>query len=267
LAATARCAASNGRRIRFLRLDLGTQETGEGETRADIRRDVIARKLIPHEEPSMSTTKPRKKKATAKTSGSKNAGVKKKAATKAVSKKSMAAKTAGGKSAAKKTIAKKAVAKKTASKATKPVAKPISPSKPKKATSAARTTNRSSAKPEASRKTAKRPSSRPSRAGNGNGNASTATRGGTSGSRLVTPKVAARHFREALQAKQERVRQGPNYPPANAFTGRNAPLGAALSGGLDPHAPLPATGTPAPEALTGANSLHGRGNQGMRKQK
>jgi len=83
----------------------------------------------------------------------------------------------------------------------------------------------------------------------------------------VSRKVAARHFREALQAKQERVRQGPNYPPANAFTGRHAPVAPALSGGLDPHAPLPATGTPAPEALTGANSLHGRGNQGMRKQK
>ena len=217
----------------------------------------------------MSTTKPRKKAAT-KTSDSKKTSMKKKAATKAastkaVSKKSVATKATAGKSVAKKTMAKKAVAKKAASKVTKSAAKRASPSKSRKTTNAARATNRSSAKPEASRKTAKRPSARMNRTGDGN--ASIATRGGTSGSRPVSAKVAARHFREALQAKQERVRQGPNYPSANAFTGRHVAAATTSSGGLDLHAPLPATGTPAPEALTGANSLHGRGNQGMRKQK
>ncbi|MEP7043439.1 MAG: hypothetical protein ABI843_10275 [Dokdonella sp.] len=83
----------------------------------------------------------------------------------------------------------------------------------------------------------------------------------------VSPKVAARHFRKVLQAKQERVRRGPNYPAANAFTGRHAVEIDTSPLGPDTRATAPAAGTPAPEALTGSNSTHGRGNQGMRKQK
>jgi hypothetical protein len=200
----------------------------------------------------MSTIKPRKK-ATTKTAASKNAGAKKATAKKATaktvaSKKSATKKSAARTSAGKKSVAKKAVAKKTASKATKPAAKRVArTSDPRKTANTARAT-RSNAAPAAPKRAAKAPVSDANR------------------TRRVSPKVSVRHFREVLQAKQERVRQGPNYPPANAFTGRPASL-TALSGGLDPHAPLPATGTPTPEALTGANSLHGRGNQGMRKQK
>ncbi len=38
----------------------------------------------------------------------------------------------------------------------------------------------------------------------------------------VAPEVAIEHFREALRAKQARVRQGPSYPAPNAYSGRSA---------------------------------------------
>ena len=63
------------------------------------------------------------------------------------------------------------------------------------------------------------------------------------------------HFQEAMEAKQERIRQGPAYPPANAFTGRSD---ASVE-----------SGHPAddPEAAYVTNLLRGRGKQGMRKQR
>ncbi|MET0230522.1 MAG: hypothetical protein ABW186_06290 [Rhodanobacteraceae bacterium] len=73
-----------------------------------------------------------------------------------------------------------------------------------------------------------------------------------------------------LEAKQARVRQGPSYPPANAFTGQRTADGSAPAPGNDsapPPAP-PDAGKPAPEATFGESSVrHGRGNQGMRPQK
>ncbi|HEY6941162.1 hypothetical protein [Dokdonella sp.] len=47
----------------------------------------------------------------------------------------------------------------------------------------------------------------------------------------VSAEVAMQHFRDVLRAKQERVRQGPNYPAPNAYTGRHD--GAASSSGDD----------------------------------
>ena len=37
----------------------------------------------------------------------------------------------------------------------------------------------------------------------------------------ISAEVAMQHFRDALRAKQERVRQGPVYPAPNAYTGRH----------------------------------------------
>ena len=86
----------------------------------------------------------------------------------------------------------------------------------------------------------------------------------------MTPDVARQHFQELLEAKQARVRQGPSYPAANAFTGQRAADGSAPAPGSDsapPPAP-PDSGKPAPEATFGESSArHGRGNQGMRPQK
>ncbi|MGH8172912.1 MAG: hypothetical protein ACREPX_07170 [Rhodanobacteraceae bacterium] len=83
----------------------------------------------------------------------------------------------------------------------------------------------------------------------------------------VTPAEARRHFEELLKAKQERVRQGPNYPPANAYTGRHDGDAPSTTDASD-EAPAPQTdNTPAPEATYGETHTHGRGNQGMRNQK
>ena len=85
--------------------------------------------------------------------------------------------------------------------------------------------------------------------------------------RTAGPEVAKQHFLEALQAKQERVRQGPSYPPANAFTGRvedesmHAPV-ISDAGAAPVDQPAPS-----PEATYVTNLLRARGNQGMRKQR
>jgi hypothetical protein len=79
----------------------------------------------------------------------------------------------------------------------------------------------------------------------------------------VSPEVAIAHFQQLLRAKQDRVRQGPNYPPANAFSGRHDTLADDHRDEEDPHAP-PAAGSPEPDAVYGAHT-HARGNQEMRK--
>jgi hypothetical protein len=86
----------------------------------------------------------------------------------------------------------------------------------------------------------------------------------------VSAEVARQHFQELLEAKQERLRQGPSYPPANDFTGQRTVDGSAspvASENVSPAAP-PDAEKPAPEATFGEPSvMHGRGNQGMRPQK
>lgn len=37
----------------------------------------------------------------------------------------------------------------------------------------------------------------------------------------LSAQTALDHFREALRAKQARVRQGPNYPAPNPYSGRS----------------------------------------------
>jgi hypothetical protein len=77
--------------------------------------------------------------------------------------------------------------------------------------------------------------------------------------------VARRHFEELLKAKQERVRQGPNYPAPNPYTGRHeseAPI-ATNENGESTQSPE----TTAPEATYGETHTLARGNQGMRNQK
>jgi|GEM_PF-3963507 hypothetical protein len=169
------------------------------------------------------------------------------------SKKTVAKKSAPSKTATK--TAKKAPAKAPAKKAAaRPVAKAATKTTTKPSTQAALKPQRPVAKTAASKSASK-----------GAGAAANASAAKTP--RPVSPKVAARHFQKALQAKQERIRRGPTYPPANPYTGRHAVTGEAPGMALDPHAPPPAAGTPAPEALTASNSTHGRSNQGMRKQK
>jgi hypothetical protein len=80
----------------------------------------------------------------------------------------------------------------------------------------------------------------------------------------VNPELARQHFREILEAKQQRVRQGPGYPAPNAFTGRPHDAGAA---GMPANEPVQDSG-PAVEATYGEGEFaSGRGNQGMRGQK
>jgi hypothetical protein len=84
--------------------------------------------------------------------------------------------------------------------------------------------------------------------------------------RAVTPSEARRHFEELLKAKQERVRQGPNYPAPNPYTGRHEGEAPAATNGNEETTP-PADTAPAPEATYGETHTHARGNQGMRNQK
>ena len=83
----------------------------------------------------------------------------------------------------------------------------------------------------------------------------------------MTPEVAIAHFKELLQAKQERVRQGPSYPTASPYSGRHDTLAAADHRNNDDTHAAPAAGTPEPDAVYGANATHGRGNQGLRSPK
>jgi hypothetical protein len=83
----------------------------------------------------------------------------------------------------------------------------------------------------------------------------------------VRPSIARRHFQELLQAKQERVKQGPSYPPANPYTGRRDAVASMPHGGDESASPPSLSNAPEPEATFGSSeTMHGRGNQGMRRQ-
>jgi hypothetical protein len=91
--------------------------------------------------------------------------------------------------------------------------------------------------------------------------ASAVTNGGA-----VSADVALAHFQELLRAKQERVRQGPMYPPANLYTGRHeVPMESALES-VTPEEPFLST-APDPEAVHGAGVTHVRDSQDLRKPK
>jgi len=78
--------------------------------------------------------------------------------------------------------------------------------------------------------------------------------------------VARRHFEELLKAKQERVRQGPNYPAPSPYTGRHEGE-APIATNEGDESTRPVDNTTAPEATYGETHTHARGNQGMRNQK
>lgn len=81
----------------------------------------------------------------------------------------------------------------------------------------------------------------------------------------MAPAVARRHFQALLEAKQARVRQGPSYPPANAFTGQHETTTVPPPSTSAEAAP--STPPEPPQAPSSAPEPHGRGNQGMRHQK
>jgi hypothetical protein len=83
---------------------------------------------------------------------------------------------------------------------------------------------------------------------------------------VVSAEVAIAHFQELLRAKQERIRQGPAYPPANPYTGRHDAPAASTSEAVAAHGP-PLSNAPDPEPVYGASATHGHGDQGMRKPK
>jgi hypothetical protein len=90
----------------------------------------------------------------------------------------------------------------------------------------------------------------------------------TATKRKARPSVARRHFQELLDAKNDRVRQGPSYPPANPYTGRRDNAATPMPHGADASAEPPVTSNaPDSEATFGSSgTVHGRGNQGMRRQ-
>lgn len=90
------------------------------------------------------------------------------------------------------------------------------------------------------------------------------TRLGKNHARKGTPAAAQKRMRELLKAKQERDRQGPNYPAANAYTGREDGAANADRGEVHQQNPLPRR--PSPDAIYGATYDHARGDQGKRSQ-
>ncbi len=90
------------------------------------------------------------------------------------------------------------------------------------------------------------------------------TRLGKNHVRKGTPAAAQKRMRELLKAKQERDRQGPNYPAANAYTGRHDEAAPADRGEVHQQNPLPRR--PSPDAVYGATYDHARGDQGKRSQ-
>jgi hypothetical protein len=74
----------------------------------------------------------------------------------------------------------------------------------------------------------------------------------------ISPAEAVEHIQALLEAKQERVRQGPTWP--GAVTTQPAPAA------VDPHAPAPAaSGGLSSEAAFGHALAHERGDQSKRK--
>ena len=90
------------------------------------------------------------------------------------------------------------------------------------------------------------------------------TRLGKNHVRKGTPEAAQKRLRELLKAKQERDRQGPNYPAANAYTGRPDDAAPTDRGEVHQQNPLPRR--PSPDAIYGATYDHARGDQGKRSQ-
>ncbi len=158
---------------------------------------------------------------------------------KAVAKKPVAKKVAIKKAAAKKMPAKTVLARKTAVK--KAAAKKVVVKKVAAPTVAKKVNVATAAKPASTNRLAMAPKPVPP-----------VQRAPPPSSGPVSPEVAIQHFRELLRAKQERVSQGPSYPSANAFTGRNDGATAPAPHTGDDAPPAPAAGTPESETSTDA---------------
>lgn len=84
----------------------------------------------------------------------------------------------------------------------------------------------------------------------------------------LTPEQSAEQMRMLLEAKRERVRQGPTWPAANAHTGAIGGTSVAeASGMVEVEAPNSEIPQFSPETNFGTVGMHGRGNQGKRGQK
>ncbi|MGB0135417.1 hypothetical protein [Dokdonella sp.] len=78
----------------------------------------------------------------------------------------------------------------------------------------------------------------------------------------LTPKQSAAQIRALLEAKKQRVRQGPTWPAANAHTGQLGGAGPEVDHDLHDTA----VAQTSPESNFGVAGMHGRGNQGKRGQ-
>lgn len=188
-----------------------------------------------------------------------------------------AAKKAAKKAAAK--VAKKAGARKTAKKAA--TRRPASKAAPKKSAASAATRSKSAAKPSRAKQAPAKPApaksagrapaaaARPAAAPKAPAKRPPTAPKKTGSPRQAAADVARQHFREILEAKQQRVKQGPAYPAANAFTGRaHDGVGAVVQPSGEPADANSAGSSPGVEATYGQGEFtHGRGNQGMRGQK
>lgn len=88
------------------------------------------------------------------------------------------------------------------------------------------------------------------------------TRLGKSHVRKGTPEAAQKRMQELLKAKQERDRNGPSYPPANAHTGHAVDPALAADRGDVHQTAMPRK--PSPDAVYGATFDHARGDQSKR---
>jgi membrane protein involved in colicin uptake len=198
-----------------------------------------ARVCADETETTMSPTTRRRKPAR-KAAKTKRPAARRKTAARKVAKKAASRKTAK-KSATKRSAARRAPRKAPATSATR---------KKAAAKSARRAPSKAAPRP-APQKSAARPAAAPKKAA--------APR-----KRAASADVARQHFLQILEAKQQRVKQGPSYPAPNAFTGRLHDAVGAVK--LPPGEPAQGS-TPDVEATYGEGEFaSGRGNQGMRGQ-
>ena len=160
-----------------------------------------------------------------------------------------------------KKVAGKAVVRKTAKKAAPK--RSASQAAPRKSSAKTAARKKSAAKP--ARRASSKAASRPAPPQSPAKRSTAAPKKPAPRKRAVTPDIARQHFLEILEAKQQRVKQGPAYPAPNAFTGRPHDAGA---GGIPSSSDPGQDSSPDVEATYGEGEFaSGRGNQGMRGQK
>jgi hypothetical protein len=211
-----------------------------------------ARVCADETETTMSPTTRRRKPAR-KAAKTKRPAARRKTAARKVAKKAASRKTAkkAAKKAASRKTAKKSATKRSAARRAPRKAPATSATRKKAAAKSARRAPSKAAPRPAPQKSAARPAAAPKKAA--------APR-----KRAASADVARQHFLQILEAKQQRVKQGPSYPAPNAFTGRLHDAVGAVK--LPPGEPAQGS-TPDVEATYGEGEFaSGRGNQGMRGQ-